>query len=98
GPLALRVPPRGAVTPFLKGLLFAQDIDEDNTVDDERDTDEEWTVELALPLERLAPVKEGGYQMRISRGDRPKDGIERCGAWAGVLALDAQRQREVGRY
>src|SRR5262249_1477369 len=94
----LRVPPRGAVTPFVKGLLFAQDMDEDNSVDDDRDTDEEWSVEPPVPLERLARTKSGGVRVRVSRCDVPKDQIEHCGAWAGVLVLrglePAQRAAE----
>ncbi len=89
GPVSLRVPPRGPVTPFVKGLLYGQDVDEDNTIDNPSDTDEEWSAELSVPLEALAAAMDG-LRVRLRRCDTPKDGIERCGAWAGNLVIDRQ--------
>jgi hypothetical protein len=63
--------------------------DVDGTIDDVRDDDEEWIVEAAVPLEQLGLGSQGGrVGVTVSRCDVPKDGIERCGSYKGVLALE----------
>jgi hypothetical protein len=85
--LAMRLGPTGSVSPWAPGVRVGHDTD--GTIDDVRDDDEEWIVETAVPLERLGLGSKGGrVAVYISRCDTPKDGIERCGSYAGVLALE----------
>ena len=58
---------------------------DEGTIDDAEDDDEEWVVELAIPLPR---VGRSPLAVKASRCDVPKDGIERCGRWAGNLRLE----------
>ena len=62
-------------------------MDVDETIDDARDEDEEWVVELALPLAALPP---GATAIHAARCDTPKDGVRRCGAWEDRLALSTK--------
>ena len=78
GSLVLRVDARGKVTSTVPGIRAAVGMDE-GTVDDARDDDEEWVVELAIPL-RFAR----GH-VWVSRCDTPKHDVERCGSWSGSL-------------
>ena len=71
-----------ACTPPIAGARAAVEVEE--TLDDPRDEDEEWVVEAAIPL---AALPDGGGALHARRCDTPKDGIERCGAWDGPLAL-----------
>ena len=87
GPLALHVDARGKVTPVTPGVRAAVGYDE-GTVDDAHDDDEEWVIELAIPP-AAAGLSAGAHsQVRAARCDVPKDGVRRCGAWAGTISLD----------
>src|SRR5204863_9815163 len=57
GALALRVDPRGRVTPAVPGVRAAVDLDEDTSLDQPDDFDEEWVVELAIPLAALGGLR-----------------------------------------
>lgn len=59
-------------------------VDVDGTRDAPADFDEEWVIELAVPLASLGPPP---LAISARRCDTPKDGIERCGAWQRTLAL-----------
>lgn len=86
GPLALHADSTGKITPATPGVQAA--IDRDGTLDNPKDDDEEWVLEIAIPLAATG-LGSGAYQpVRAARCDTPKDGIERCGAWSGKLALD----------
>lgn len=63
-------------------------IDLDGTLDDPRDRDEEWVVELAIPFHSLgvAPGAEVRLAMTLRRCDAHEGG-RRCGTWAGRLRL-----------
>jgi hypothetical protein len=76
GSARVRVDAAGHVTP--PDVVAKVGLDE-GTLGDAHDDDEEWVVELALPL---APA---GTPVTASRCDVPKDGIERCGSWSGAL-------------
>lgn len=66
----------GHVTPA--GIVAKVGLDE-GTLGDAHDDDEEWVVELALP------VAAAGTPVSASRCDVPKDGVRRCGSWSGAL-------------
>lgn len=66
----------------------------DGTLNDAKDDDEEWVVELAIPLRELGLRGERGERLSFAarRCDVPKNQRRTCGAWgatvAGVLILD----------
>lgn len=82
GTLALSIDPRARITPPITGARAAAEIEE--TLDDPRDEDEEWVIEVAIPI---AAVPLGATTIHARRCDTPKDGHERCGSWDGPLAL-----------
>jgi len=84
GGLSLTVDAKGRIAPPVPGARAAVDVDE--TIDDPRDEDEEWVVELAVPL---AAIPASAAAIRAARCDTPKDGVRRCGAWDGPLVLSA---------
>ncbi len=55
----------------------------DGTLDDPKDTDEEWRVEMALPFDAFGMRGEPGETvgLRLRRCDRPKEGPTVCAAW-----------------
>jgi len=59
--------------------------DVDGTLDDPRDDDEEWIVELAVPVEAKA-----GDRVRFSahRCDTPKDGVRSCAQFGESEPID----------
>ncbi|HEY1556375.1 MAG TPA: hypothetical protein VGF94_16185 [Kofleriaceae bacterium] len=60
-------------------------VDRDGTLDDPHDYDEEWVIELAVPLASLpAPP----LALAAERCDTPKDGRVRCGRWHAQLGLE----------
>jgi hypothetical protein len=84
GSLHLRVDAAGRVTPSTPGLRVA--VDRDGTLDDTRDSDEEWVIELAIPLSAVGLVAgSAGADVHAGRCDTPKDGRVRCGAWDGRI-------------
>jgi hypothetical protein len=92
GTLALHVDTTGRVTPAVPGVRASVGYDE-GTRDNPRDDDEEWVVELAIPRARLGAATGGSatggpLAVTTSRCDVPKDGIRRCGHWAGSISLE----------
>jgi hypothetical protein len=61
-------------------------IDRDGSLDDPSNDDEEWVVEAAIPLAAIPFGRDGKVRVTISRCDRTKDGVTRCGSWRGALA------------
>jgi hypothetical protein len=55
----------------------------DGTIDDGRDTDEEWSLEMAVPFASLGMKGERGESARFSveRCDAPKGGARACAGW-----------------
>jgi len=60
-------------------------VDRDGTLDKPDDFDEEWVIEVQVPLASVGPAP---VSVRGKRCDTPKDGRERCGQWAKQLALE----------
>ena len=84
GPVAVRVDASGQVTP----PEYRAGIDRDGTPDDPKDDDEEWVIELAIPLAKTGLARGRETPVKASRCDVTKDGVKRCGAWSGALSLD----------
>lgn len=84
GSVSLHVDATGKVTPELAGVVAKTGFDE-GTLDNAQDDDEEWVVELAIPL---AAVGKGSLAVKASRCDVPKDGRQRCGHYAGTVTLE----------
>lgn len=57
----------------------------DGTLNDARDDDEEWALEIAIPLDSLGLEGKKGERVgfSIKRCDTPKHGAKSCGTWAG---------------
>ena len=67
----------------------------DGTANDSRDDDEEWVIEMAIPVESLGLAGEPGERIGFSahRCDTPKHAGRVCASWGegsthGVLILD----------
>jgi hypothetical protein len=84
GNVQLRVDATGHMLPEIPGVRAKSGFDE-GTLDDPRDDDEEWVVELAIPL---AATGRGRVTVHAARCDVPKDGTRRCGHWDGTVTID----------
>jgi hypothetical protein len=106
GSLSLRVDAAGRLSPPLAGARVG--VDRDGTLDDPRDRDEEWVLEVALPLAAVAPPRRargdnpgaggrgggaGGIPLRVSRCDLPLGGRRSCGHLATTLDLGREPAR-----
>jgi len=80
GTLALSIDPHGRIEPPVAGARAAADVDE--TLDDPSDEDEEWVVEVVIPIAAIPPDT---TTIHAARCDTPKDGKRRCGSWDGPL-------------
>ena len=91
GRLALGVDAAGRVSPAIPGVRVA--VDRDGTLDRSDDLDEEWVIELEIPLRALG-VGVGGASAELTaharRCDTPKAGGVWCGFWDGSLAFDSR--------
>jgi hypothetical protein len=83
GGLAIRLDATGKATPTLPGMKVA--IDRDGTLDDPSNFDEEWLLEIAIPLAALP--SHGPTQVEASRCDTPKHSGPTCASWSGRIAL-----------
>ncbi len=79
-PLSFEVGPVLSTAPAIVEI----DRDIDGTIDRSFDLDEEWLVELSIPL---ALIDTQPARVSISRCDFPKEGGRRCGAFTGTLEL-----------
>ncbi len=86
GAVSLRVDATGKVTPAREGVRAG--IDRDGTLDDPKDNDEEWVIELAIPLDSLGLAPGKRTDVKASRCDVTKDGVKRCGSWSGSLLVE----------
>ncbi|HTR50993.1 MAG TPA: hypothetical protein VMJ10_09835 [Kofleriaceae bacterium] len=59
-------------------------VDRDGTLDQPGDYDEEWVIELAIPL----PAGATSFDAAAERCDTPKDGKTRCGRWHARVGLE----------
>jgi hypothetical protein len=82
GTLDLRVDPRGRVTASASGLAAVSEVE--GTVDAPGDYDEEWVVEMSVPL-ALMSLGPTPTTMRASRCDVTTDQVLRCGSTTAEL-------------
>ena len=87
GSLALHVPATGVVTPPVPGLQAKAGYDE-GTLDNPKDEDEEWVVELAIPLDAAGLAPGVHRDVHVARCDTPKDGVRRCASWSGTISAE----------
>jgi hypothetical protein len=83
GALALHIDATGNSTPLLPGMKVA--VDRDGSLDDPRNFDEEWLLEIAIPI--AARPSHGPTAVTAARCDTPKHGQRLCSAWSGSLVL-----------
>jgi hypothetical protein len=86
GPLEIQITAAGKVTPDSPDIKVG--VDRDGTLDDPSNHDEEWKLEISIPLARtgLAPGKT--VDGHAARCDTPLGGTKRCGEWTGQLTLE----------
>jgi len=83
GDFAVRVDPLGRIDPAWPGVAVG--VDKDGTVDDDKNRDEEWLLEIAVPL---ALLPHGTTTVAASRCDTPRRTTQvLCGAWWGIVQL-----------
>ena len=89
---AIDVSPKAVITGSIRGVHASSEID--GTIDNPKNFDEEWSLELAIPFESIGMKGERGENigMSLSRCDTPKDGLRVCAGWG-----DAQADRGRGR-
>ncbi len=80
--LGTRVMTLHPTTNVIEGVRAGVDLD--GTLDKPSDDDEEWVVELAIPLKDFPS---GPLAVMARRCDTPKDGVVRCGQWSGTVKL-----------
>jgi hypothetical protein len=83
GSLALHIDAKGTSTPDVTGMKVG--VDRDGTLDDPKNFDEEWRLEIAIPIDSLPG--HGLTNVSVSRCDSPKHGGRLCNAWSGRLVL-----------
>jgi hypothetical protein len=100
GERAIEVSPRGVVTDAKRSPGGAWDYgwesgvhvspEVDGTVNNPKDSDEEWVIEMAIPFDALGLNGERGETVAFSvrRCDTPKSGARVCSTWQGVLGLE----------
>ncbi len=71
---------------WAKGLMVGKDVD--GTLDDATDHDEEWVLEIAIPLQSIGLASRAGerFDVRISRCDTPPGAAESCAQWPSSSA------------
>ena len=89
---AIDVSPKGAVTGSIRDVRAVGDVD--GIMDNPKGFDEEWNLEIAIPLASLGMKGQRGESvgMALSRCDTPKDGVRVCAGWG-----DAHDPRGRGR-
>jgi hypothetical protein len=92
---AIDVSPNATVTGAISGVHVSNEID--GTVNNPKDSDEEWTLEIAIPLDSLGMRGERGENigMSLSRCDTPKDGRRVCAGWGDGRATNRGKGRIV---
>lgn len=76
------------VSPLSSSVESAHDID--GTIDDAHDDDEEWVMEVAIPLATLGVGDTAGTRIPffVKRCDTPRGSKRVCGESGGVLVLE----------
>ena len=62
-------------------------VDHDGSLDDASNHDEEWVVEVAVPLALTGIDRSHPTTVHASRCDTPLEQAQRCGAWSGDVEL-----------
>jgi hypothetical protein len=82
----LDVSPKCVVTDHgWSNALVACDVD--GTINDSSDMDEEWVVEMALPLASIGIGHDEPFGLRIERCDTPKNERRSCTSWSQRVLL-----------
>jgi hypothetical protein len=85
GTLHARVFANGKIEPPAPDLKMSVNVD--GTIDNPASKDEEWRVELAIPLTLAGFAPGAGVDTHVGRCDTMKDGSKLCGNWTGKLSL-----------
>ena len=88
GTLHMAIDPAGHILPEVRGVEVGADLD--GTLDHEEDADEEWVIELAIPLAAIGGSDGDRVPLRAERCDTPRAGGTICGAWSGSIVLDGK--------
>ena len=85
---AIDVYASGVVKTSVAGVRAA--VDADGLIDNPKGFDEEWTIEMAVPLSSLGAKGEHGTTLGLTlhRCDTPKDGVLVCASLQRTLVLD----------
>ena len=86
GALSFRIDATGKLTPPMPDAKVG--LDRDGTLDDPSNDDEEWVLEVAIPLPATGLTTGAAKPVRAARCDTPKDGVERCGSWSADAMLE----------
>ncbi len=62
--------------------------DTDGTIDDPSDMDEEWVVEMALPLAAIGVERHVPFGLKMERCDTPKHEARTCTSWSQRAVLE----------
>jgi hypothetical protein len=98
---AIDVSPRGVVTDAVRksggvfdyswssGAHVSPELD--GTLNNDKDMDEEWVIEMAIPFESLGLKGESGERIgfSVTRCDTPKEMLRICAGWGEVSADSA---------
>jgi hypothetical protein len=87
GTVALHVAATGQVTPTVPGLRAKSGFDE-GTLDNPKDDDEEWVVEVAVPLGAVGLEPGVHRDVRVARCAVPKEGVKRGAWWWGTISTE----------
>jgi hypothetical protein len=88
GPISVEISAAGKITPDTPDVKFA--VDRDGSLDDPSNHDEEWKVELAMPLAKIGLAPGKPVDVHTVRCDIPKtgNGEKLCGEWKGQLMIE----------
>ncbi|HEY1548366.1 MAG TPA: hypothetical protein VGG28_11120 [Kofleriaceae bacterium] len=75
----------GVVTPPIEGSTIG--VDRDGSVDDASNNDEEWLIELAIPIAATGLESGKAVPVTASRCDVPKHQAKRCAAWSHAVTV-----------
>jgi hypothetical protein len=62
--------------------------DTDGTINEPKDMDEEWVVEMALPLASIGIERHASFGLTIERCDTPKNERRSCTSWSRRAVLE----------
>ncbi len=85
GTVSTHVNPQGKLAPPIAGVKTGADLD--GTLDLEIDSDEEWVIELAIPISAVGISMDNAVPVHAARCDVPRAGGRSCGAWDGTIVL-----------